>query len=309
MKRLLSSIALLLVVATVASLAWADPHPYFARCDVNLKSHAPMSEQDLQVEVGYLMRELHFEAAEDIGVGYHTYYAHFPDLQWRLTKDPNFHWVDTYGKIGRTVADYLKGMSNKNRNRIEHRARLRREGFTEAEIADRVRPLRRVPSVTVMSPFEFMNTKPDPTKFWYQGIDWSATHEYHAGVPLKDYPLFLRAPADLITDFEGVLSKFVDLSGTFNILFGDVANTPGQLMFTLDEEKTLIVDKQGNPVSISDYIGMMKGVSTVPWSTGEQTPGAFYLRKDSDDFSVPRLKLIYLDGSSVLPTRVYSLVD
>ena len=289
-----------------SSFVLAEIHPYFARCDVNLKNHRPMDRQDLEAEAGHLMRELHFEAAETVGPGYPKYYNMFPDLQWKLEKDSGFQWVDLYARVGRGISDYLKGIRDKNNRRANQIERMRSAGYTEAEISDRIKPLRQVPSATAFSPFSFANARPDLVRSWYRGYDQSARHAYHSAVPLRNYALHLSQPADLATDFDGIFSKFIDLSGSLEIVLSEVLNTPGLLMFNIDESKTTIVDKEGNKISMADYLSRIQGVSLVPWATRESV-GAFFLRKESDDFSVPPLRLIFLDASSALPQRVYTL--
>jgi hypothetical protein len=69
-----------------------------------------MSEQDLVMEAADLERQLLFEAAEGYPPGYHQYFDAFPDLQWKLTKDPNFHWLDLFGRGGGSAALFLEGM-------------------------------------------------------------------------------------------------------------------------------------------------------------------------------------------------------
>jgi hypothetical protein len=97
------------------------------------------------------------------------------------------------------------------------------------------------------------------------------------------------------------------LSGNFEMVFEDLMNTPSILMFNIDESKTTIVDADGNIVSMSQYLGMMKGIRNVPWTT-RLSLGACFSQKESDDLEIPRLRLIYLDGSRELPVRVYALV-
>lgn len=307
--RISQQLVLMAVVLMGSAAAHAEgAHPYFENnCNAGLRGHQPMEVVDIQVEASYLQAEIARAVGPEFSVKYDLYHRRFPNLYKAIEKRPGFHWVDTFGRQGSVGYFFLDGIRNKNANRTRRRETLALEGVSAEEIENTVGPIHGTPSLTFFTPIRWTHRSGyQLTRNWFKDDSRETIHRYVGPVSPTEYSSELWMPANMVTDYQGILEQFLDLKSNFEVVF-DLLDVQGEAMFTLSEERTTFVDKDGNDLALEDILQKISGAELVPWSWGEPENDVWWMRKTSEAVAVPRFNLIWLEGSNHLPRRVYEV--